>query len=283
MVLGVTVALQSESIAELLGHFSFAVRGVQFVVIWLGFAGMYYFIPSARVRGAHALTGAFVAALLWNLLSWAYVSFQIGLANYNLIYSGFAQFPLLLMWIYFSWIILLLGAEMTFAYQYEKTFVMERMAQTASHAYREALGVRAMLEITRRFDQGLPPMGTAETAERWKVPARLMNNALDSLADAGLVVSTGGNSMAYMPARPIDRISLRDVVMALREAGRDPSPLREDPQLKPLLDRLNGVGNEAMDMNFQKLLRKAAGMEPGEDAYESDTGRMHAADTDEQP
>lgn len=238
IVLGATAALQSETVALALGPFALLLRGMQYILIILVFTSMYYAVPSTRVRPAYALFGGLIAGSLWVGLSWAYVELQIGLARYNIFYAGFAQFPMLLMWIYFSWIVLLLGAEISYAYQNEDTFAYERFADQASYAYREAVGFRAMIEIGRRFEDGKPGLDPEQAAKQWNVPLRLLNNVLDSLLDNGLISACAGETTTYQPRKPLDKIAVADVLRILREDGTEPSRFREDPTFKPLYETL---------------------------------------------
>jgi membrane protein len=244
--LTVTSILESEDIANNLGRFGSALRGVQYVLIWLGFTALYFVVPNTHVRIRYALLSGVGAGTAWCVMSFVYVKLQFGLGRLDALYTSFSVIPLLIMWIYLSWIILLLGAELTYAYQNEKTFAMERWAAGASYAYREALAVRAMIEIARRFDAGESGMPATESAEEWHVPTRLLNETLDQLEDAGLVAKCATDPVTYVPARSLDRISSGDVVAAVREAGRDPSELRDDPALQPLLAQVAGSENEVL-------------------------------------
>jgi len=123
---------------------------------------------------------------------------------------------------------------------------MERWAAGASYAYREAVAVRAMIEIARRFDAGETGMPVTQSAEEWHVPTRLLNETLEQLEDSGLIAKCATDPVTYVPARSLDKISSGDIVAAIREAGRDPSDLRDDPALRPLLAHVAGSKNEAM-------------------------------------
>jgi len=244
--LTVTTLLESQQMHDALQGFAFALRGVQYVLIWFAFTALYFIVPNTRVRVRYALFSGVVAGTLWCIMSYVYVNLQIGSSRFDAIYTSFAAIPLLIMWIYLSWVILLLGAELTYAYQNEKTFAMERWASGASYAYREALAVRAMIEIARRFDAGEPGLPATQSAEEWHVPTRLLNETLDQLEDAGLVTKCATDPLTYVPARSLDRISSGEVIAAVREAGRDPSDLRTDPVLQPLLAHVVGPENEAL-------------------------------------
>ncbi len=261
-VLSLFAVLESEAIRDRLGPFAFALRGVQFGVICLAFTAMYYFVPNTRVVLRYAFIAGVLAGLLWLLVSLGYVKFQFGMARYSLIYTSYFTVPLLLMWMYASWVVVLAGAELTFAYQNEKTFAMERYAAGTSQAYREALGLRAMLDICHRFENGLPPLATLEAAQSWNVPSRLLNETLDQLQEAGLVTRCAPESdwahepPRYQPGRSVARITVGDVIRVLRETGRDPSDLRHDERFKPLLERIHGGSSGIMEVTLGELIRQ---------------------------
>ncbi len=231
-------------------------RMVQYAIIWTCFSGLYYFVPNTRVKARYAVLGGIVAGTLWNVLNWGYITFQYGLSSYSIFYSTLAQVPVLLMWLYFSWVILLFGAELTFAYQNEKTFALERFAGQASYAYREALGLRTMVEIAKRFHLGLPGLAAEEASRAWNVPIRLLNDTLQRLEDAGLLALLATDPPRYQPARPLGKIRAGDVINALREAGTDPAPLRGDEAFRSLLDRLSGCRNGFYDVSFHDIVRE---------------------------
>jgi membrane protein len=233
-------------------------RLAQHAAIWLGFSALYIFVPNTRVRLRHALLGGIVAGTAWSFLTWFYIAFQYGLSRYSLLYSTFAQFPVLLMWVYFSWVIVLFGAELTFAYQNEKTFALERYADKASYAYREALGLRIMLEIARRFEWDIVGLSVEEAAREWNVPQRLLNGLLDEFMRARLVTGSVGEPVRYGPGRPLDKITVGDVLTVLREAGCNPTALRDDESFRPLLERLKAPHDGFLEMTLAELTEVGA-------------------------
>jgi len=255
-VIGLTAALGSDTVSDRLGVLTYCVRGIQYLVVWFAFTTLYAIVPNTKVKWRYAVLGGFVAGTLWLLLSMGYFGLQYGLARNSVVYSGFALFPFLLIWIYFSWVILLFGAELTFAYQNEKTFAMERHAAGASEAYREALALRAMVEIAHRFDAGLEGLAPSEAAEQWKVPMRLLNETLDQLDEAGLVQRCATEPVSYAPARSIDKITIGHVIAALREAGREPSSLREEELLQPLLREISGNESRRMREPLSEVIHR---------------------------
>lgn len=237
--LGITAMLESSHIAELLGPLAWTLKGGQLGVIWLVFYGLYQFVPNTRVNIMCAMLSALFTGLLWYAVSAYYIQSQVGLARYNAVFSGFAQFPMLLMYVYVSWIIVLFGAELAFAYQHEKTFSLERWADNASYAYRETIGLRAMLRLADKFEDGEPGMTIDELSTEWRAPVRILNESMESLEEAGYVRRCATQPATFVPGRPLDKITIGDIVRVLRAAGTDPMDLAKDPAFEPLVDRLD--------------------------------------------
>lgn len=252
-IMGISAALESRYIAEMLGPFSIALRGSQIIILCIVFTLVYMYVPNTKVYFRYALLGGIVGAALYALNSWAYVKFQFGLARYTPFFSTFALFPLLLMYIYFSWLILLFGSLVSFAYQNEKTFAMEWLSERATVAYRETLAVRIMVELARRFKRGMFPLTVKEIAERWNVPTRLLSDTLECLMDAKLVAACATTPVCYQPARAPNTIAILEVVNAVRESGQDPSLLRKDNAYRSLDAGLNTADPNIMHTDVEAL------------------------------
>jgi membrane protein len=252
--MGVLIALRSEEVSQILGPAAVALGLGQQALIIVVFTLLYKFVPHTRVQFRYALLAGFIAGTLWSLLSFGYVQFQFGMARYAVILSAFAQFPMLLMWIYFSWAIVLLGCEIAFAYQNERTFALERYASEASFAYTEAVGLRTMVDIAYRFDRGLPGFTAEGAARDWNVPIRLLCGVLESLSAAGFVSGRTTEPVEYQPARPLDRIRAADVLHALRVTGTEPSRFREDPRLRKMFNELERSQGDFAGATFEDLV-----------------------------
>ena len=246
-VVALAAALESDNIRARLGPFAFTLIVILYAIIWLAFTALYFIVPNTKVKFRYALLAGIIAGTLWCLLTAGYLKFQFGLPRYQTLYSTLASVPILLMWVYVSWVILLFGAELSFAYQNEKTFAMERLGQGASYAYREALALRTMIEISKHFEQGIPGVSIQQSAEQWNVPTRLLNDTMDCLEDANLVTACATEPVTYQPARPPEKTTVGDIISALRESGREPSLLREDEACGNLFKELS-----AMDSDFHK-------------------------------
>ncbi len=272
-VMGALIAVRNDAVSEALGPLSFALGLTQHVLVVTVFTLLYRFVPHTRVQFRFALLAGLIAGTLWVLLSWGYVHFQFGLARYAVILSAFAQFPMLLMWVYFSWAIVLLGCEIAYAYQNEATFALERYADEANYAYREAVGLRAMVEIGYRFDRGLPGLTVEDAAREWNVPMRLIAGDIESLVLAGLVAARATEPIEYQPARPLERISTRDIIHTLRRSGTEPSRFREDPRFRKMFDELERATGDFAGATLADLVEgHAAALETSSEPARSRNG-----------
>jgi membrane protein len=95
-------------------HLPGVVQVLPFLLLWVGFFFLFLFFPYTKVRLDAAAVGSFVSAILFQVAQWGYVYFQVGVAKYQAIYGALATIPVLLVWIYVGWIIVLFGVEVSF-------------------------------------------------------------------------------------------------------------------------------------------------------------------------
>jgi membrane protein len=195
-----------------------------FVLTWLVFTAIYKFMPNTRVHWRAALAGGLAAGTAWELLKRLFVYYNSTVTASYEVYGTLAAIPIFLIWIYVSWIIVLTGAELSFAVQHVKSYRRERDVPKLSQAFKERLAVHLMVEIGRDFLAGREP-GTAESlSDRLKVPVRAGSEVLTHLADAKLLNETEGHgTRTYLPAEDLARITVRRIVDSLRQLGDNPA------------------------------------------------------------
>ena len=104
-----SMLLQTQYVGDAL---LYSLRLAPIVINAVALGIIYAIMPNRRPRAIPILVGALVAGTAWQLVQWAYVTFQIGMAGYNAIYGALSQLPITLAWLYVSWAVVLLGAEL---------------------------------------------------------------------------------------------------------------------------------------------------------------------------
>ena len=213
----VTTLLSVEAIGVLEAAF---LKLTPYLLIMAAFALMYGFIPHARVKiGAAALGGA-VGGILWQLAQWGYITWQIGAAKYNAIYGSFAQLPVLLIWIYISWTIVLLGSEVSYAWQNINSFVKQRFFGHATPVERQKLATLMMIVLAKRFKDGKRLPSVEELSDAFMAPTGLISELFTLLSKAGYIVQTDAEDCeSYAPAKTLDDVRVVDIVKAINSEG----------------------------------------------------------------
>lgn len=190
-----------------------------YVALWLVFAFFYSFLPNTRVRALPALIGGVVGGTLWQISQWVYIQFQVGMANANAIYGALAQLPVLMLWLYVSWVTALVGAEVAYACQHVTTYVPARLAHGASVYMREWLAHTLYFALIRAFTEGSGAWSAAAFAQQHHLSRHLLEDILVPLRDAGLLLETAASPDHYVPGRDPASITPWHILRALRHHG----------------------------------------------------------------
>ncbi|MCL7744202.1 YihY/virulence factor BrkB family protein [Guyparkeria hydrothermalis] len=208
------------------------------LAIWTGaFAFLYLFIPNTRVKASAALVGGLVAAVLWNLLGLVFGGLIAGSTSYTAVYSAFASLVLFLVWLQIAWMIVLIGAGISYGWQHSDRLSLGDEEGTHP-SQRLAAAIVLLDEIERRFEAGqLPPDRDqlAERVGRYRVLAEVwIDPLLEKLVEAELLrVTESDDATCFLPARPGSAISLEEIENAIEgHAPELPAALlREIPAL----------------------------------------------------
>jgi membrane protein len=171
-------------------------------------------------------------------------------ARSNALFGSFAALPVLLVWIFFSWAIVLLGAELAFAIQNFATFRQARLGEEPSPAEREAVGLALATRMARAFRAGAGGLTAEGLAGDLDVPVRTVRALLGDLESAGLVATRGDDKLdGFQLGRAAESITVAELLTALR--GPADAALRRvagDPPLCALFSEL--------DTELGRLLRE---------------------------
>lgn len=192
---------------------------VPYLTLWGAFTFVYIFIPNTPVKVQSALVGGFVAAVLWQTVGWGFTVFVASSTQYYAIYSSFAILLLFLLWLHVSWVIVLLGAQVSYAHQHIHFFEGDRQLLAQSPAGREKLALHLMLLIGRKFYHGLDPMSVAELANQLRLPAGVVKEFMDMFTQTKLVLPLAIED-TFVLGRDPEMISIKEILDCVRNAGK---------------------------------------------------------------
>ncbi|HXC52737.1 MAG TPA: YihY/virulence factor BrkB family protein [Candidatus Limnocylindrales bacterium] len=181
----VMVWLESFGGFELLIRMGFSV--VWYALVCIAFAALYMFLPAAPVDRRAALIGGIVAGVAWQLAQGFYIAFQFGLQGYNAVYGTLAQLPMLVAWMWTSWVIVLGGAELSAAIQNLAACGRHYIPKLVGVAARERLAISIAIELAQAAHARRAAPTLAELAVILKTPVRSVTEMFCVLAEEGLV------------------------------------------------------------------------------------------------
>jgi membrane protein len=191
-----------------------------YILISLAFAFMYAFIPYTRVKISAAIIGGVVGGVSWQLAQWGYIYWQIGAAKYNAIYGSFAQLPVLLIWIYISWVLVLLGSEVSYAWQNINSFVKQRYFGKATPFERQKIAVLMMIILAKHFHEAKPLPSVEQISDGLMAPVSLVSDLFGLLQKAGYTILVDTSECEiYAPARSLDGVHVLDIISVVNMDG----------------------------------------------------------------
>lgn len=193
------------------------------------FTFIFVLVPNTRVKIRSAIYGAVVATVLWKTSGAIFTAFIVNSTNYTAIYSSFAILIIFMLWIYVSWLIVLIGASVTYYHQNPDRISDRSQVAHLSCRLREKLALSVMQRIADNFHHGKPPWSLKTLSREIEISEEALRQILEALHQAGLLVTTDGKQKAYLPAMSLEKISLISILQAARRA--EESPLLQPGQL----------------------------------------------------
>jgi membrane protein len=213
-----------------------------YVMVVTLFAFVYLYMPNIRVRFAPALVGAVFGGVLWAAVGALFTRIVVYSAKTAAIYAGFAVVLLFLVWVYVSWLILLLGAQLSFYVQHPEHLRSGHAEVPLTGALRERVALAVMYLVGERFVAGGPRWTINGLAERLDVPGTSLDHIVSALQQHGLVLDVEDDTVA--PARDLGAIPLDAILDAVRH--ETPDPRRAAPRPVPDADAVARVADEAL-------------------------------------
>lgn len=221
--IGLTATVQSNAIVqrllsmEPLGTFIVILgKLLPYIFVSAVFTFIYILIPNTKVKFTSALLGGLVAGVLWQTIGWVFASFVVSSTKYTAIYSGFAVVILFLIWVYLSWLTLLIGADISFCHQNLKFLTLKKEAFNLSGKLKEKLSVLIMFLIGYNFYHDKDRWTLGALVDHLGLPPEPIQNTLTQLVDKKLIIETVDDIPSYLPARDIETIKLKEILDTAR-------------------------------------------------------------------
>ena len=222
----------------------FVLKFLPHCLIWALFTFTYFLVPNTEVSFRSAIIAGFVAGIFYHIIQWGYIDFQVNVAKYNAIYGSFAALPLFLIWLQLSWIMVLLGAEISFAHQNIDSYEFEQDCPNISFFFMKLLSLQIAHLLIKKFSKGEKPLTAIQISNDLEIPIRIVRRILGKCVESRLFSVTYTkpdikyNEPSYQPACDINIITTQYVIEALEQNGVDNIPVGQTPELKILSETL---------------------------------------------
>ncbi|MEE9141704.1 MAG: YhjD/YihY/BrkB family envelope integrity protein, partial [Gammaproteobacteria bacterium] len=223
------------------------------VLVALIFSFFYHFFPDTKVRGSAALVGGLSAGLLWAAVGDLFAGYAANARQFTVLYSSFAIIVLALVWLYLSWIIFFLGAQISFYFQYPFFMRTGTRVTRIGNRRRERLALRIMRLIAADFRKGEIEWTPASLATCLGTPPDTLVFIVTRLETAGLLRRTEDNTL--VPGKAIGDIDAGMILEAVR-GGPDPIRASEvDPQTAAVIDEVeDAIGSIGRKVTLAELV-----------------------------
>lgn len=186
------------------------------LVVIVVFAFFYVLIPNTKVHASSAMIGGLVAGIVWQVVGEAFTTFVVSSARYDVIYSGFAVGIVGLLWLYASWLVLLLGSAIAF-YVQNDNYITRELNVKGSPKQIEQLALQIMLKIAHHQEVIGKPIKQNELETMRGVPGVLVRDVINTLLKGQLIVDALVDGECFVLARSSDLIYASDILRLVRE------------------------------------------------------------------
>ncbi len=202
----------------------FFVKLIPYVLIWLLLTMVFMVMPNTKVNFKSAFVAGIISGTIFVLIQWVYIHFQVGVSKYNAIYGSFAALPLFLIWLQMSWLIVLFGAEVSFAVQNVEKYEFEPDTHNLSPFSWRVLTLMVAHLLIKNFGNGEKAMTAGEISKQLEIPIRSVRDIIYNLIDSNILSEINtehDKEKAYQPAQDINNLTVSYVLNAIDHCGAD--------------------------------------------------------------
>lgn len=202
----------------------FVLNLVPVIVLFIAFSMLFWLVPATKVRLKSALIGATITTLLFELVRFGFGVYAQHLfkGKLNFIYGTLGLLVIFLLTLEAMWVVILIGVQISFVYQNFQGILRASEKQLAEDPrYDLYFGVRALVEIARRFEKREEAPSSYRLAEEFGATDQQMLAVLRKLEDVQLVKEIGGDWTGFVPGCDPSRITVEEVIRQIEGHRRD--------------------------------------------------------------
>jgi len=224
-------------------------RLIPYLLVIIAFTFIYILVPNTKVRFVPALAGGIVAGLLWESAGFMFAYFVSSATKYQAIYATFGTAMLFMIWLYVSWLILLVGATVAFYVQQPRTIIARERHWKFSYQTFEELALLVLVYIVRRHYSRDPSYSSEALSDVLSVSQEMVEEVLEALEVCSMVKQTADHPSVYFVAVPPEDTSVANVIAALRlyrPVGSRPIEPPEERATRAIPERITSAIREAL-------------------------------------
>jgi membrane protein len=230
------------------------------VLAFLAFLVLYTVVPFSRVRFKSAVLGAATSAILFELGKNVFADWVGQTVRYSTVYGSLAAVPIFLIWLYVTWIIVLLGLEVAFTHQHFLTLLRSRAVRGGPECDQVGMGLRLYTLVVQRFEAGEDPPTCDQLSRRLLVPLGTVDQRVARLVQVGLLrrVALGSDTEGVVPSTSPDQVKVSEVIAAFQPQAMDPGPNRKvEETVNDLMGQFLDAGHGRVgDLSFRDVLAR---------------------------
>ena len=215
----------------------FLIKAIPYISIWTLFTIVYIVMPNTKVKFKYALIAGIFAGTVAMIFQTLYQELQIGVFRFNTLYGSISALPLFLIWLQITWLIVLMGAEISFAYQNIENFEFEEEALKMSYNNKKILILLITYHIVKNFEEGEEPWSADRLSHELHIPIRLVNEIVFDLVNAGVLAELAADNpkeRSYQPSVDINKITVDFVYNKIETIGADKLYVTESEDLNKI-------------------------------------------------
>ena len=187
-----------------------------YLLVIAAFTVIYLLVPNTKVKFRSALTGAFIAGVLWETTGWLFASFVVSSGNYTAVYSSFAILVLFMIWLYLSWLILLIGSSISYYHQHPNKIPAVQNLSSLSNRMKEKAALLIMYHIGKRFHENSSLLTSSELSDILNVSNEVLSDVLHALEFDKLITRHQDREISYLPSQSLENISIIRILESIR-------------------------------------------------------------------